>query len=151
MHFKCKETSIQVNNVQEKIDQATVDIEKLKTENNNLYHIIEKISPQRKFEDKGKPFLEVGKRQQSSKLQTLATRVEQALWFSESFGLHLDSVKVADDSGEVHRLPLESEKRLKSYTKLSEKDQEDVQHVQFLMDKFCIGEAAYHELTSRRR
>ena len=59
------------------------DIEKLKTENNNLFKIIERISPQKRFEDKGKTFLEVEKRQQERKLQTLATRVEQALWFSQ--------------------------------------------------------------------
>ena len=72
---------------------------KLKTENEKLHNIIEKISPQRRFENKGKTFLDVGKEQQERKLQTLPTRVEQALWFSESFGLRLDGVKLVDDSG----------------------------------------------------
>jgi hypothetical protein len=63
-----------VSQSQIKIDKATIDIDKLKRENDKLYNIIEKISPQRKFEDKGKSFLEVGKRQQDRKLQTLATK-----------------------------------------------------------------------------
>jgi hypothetical protein len=147
LSIKYKEASAQVNQIQRKIEKAAVDIDKLKRENNNLYHIIEKISPQRRFEDKGKTFLEVGKRQQERKLHTLATRVEQALWFCESFGLKLDSVKVVDDSGKAHRLPLRSENGLKCYTGLSSEEQQDIQQVQFLMDKFCIGEAAYHELT----
>jgi hypothetical protein len=70
-----------VSQSQIKIDKATIDIDKLKRENDKLYNIIEKISPQRKFEDKGKSFLEVGKRQQDRKLQTLATRA------SKHFGL----------------------------------------------------------------
>ena len=147
LNIKCQEASAQVHQAQKVIEKATVDIEKLKTENNNLFQIIEKISPQKRFEDKGKTFLEVGKRQQERKLQTLATRVEQALWFSESFGLHLDSVKVVDDSGKAHRLPLGSEKSLKGYAQLSDEEQQDIQQVQYLLDKFCIGEAAYHELT----
>ena len=147
LSIKCKETSTQVGQIQKKIDKATVDIDKLKTENNKLYNVIEKNSPQRRFEDKGKTFVEVGKRQQERKLQTLATRVEQALWFSESFVLRLDRVKLVDDSGQAHSLSFSSEKRLKSYKELPGNEQQDIQQVLFIMDKFCIGEAAYHELT----
>ncbi|CAB3995786.1 Hypothetical predicted protein [Paramuricea clavata] len=148
LSVKCKEASTQVGQIQKKIDKATVDIDKLKTENNKLYNVIEKISPQRRFEDKGKTFVEVGKRQQERKLQTLATRVEQALWFSESFGLRLDRVKLVDDSGQAHSLSFSSEKRLKSYKELPGDEQQDIQQVLFIIYyEFCIGEAAYHKLT----
>ena len=40
-----------------------------------------------------------------------------------------------------------SEKGSRLYKNLSEKEKEDIQQVLFIMDKFCIGEAAYHELT----
>ena len=146
LDIKCKEASALVSQSQIKIDKATIDINKLKRENDKLYDIIAKISPQRKFEDKGKSFLEVGKRQQDRKLQTLATRVEQALWFSESFGLKLNSVKTIDDSGKAHCLSFE-EKGLKNYTELPTDEKQDIQQVLYIMDKFCIGEAAYHELT----
>ena len=112
-----------------------------------MYSVIEKISPQRRFENQGKTFLEVGKHQQERKLQTLTTRVEQALWFSESFGLHLDSVKLVDDSGKDHCLSIRSEKASKSYNELPNEEQQDIRQVLFIMDKFCIGEAAYHEIT----
>ena len=147
LSIKCKEASTLVGKFQKKIDKATIDIDKLKSENTKLYSVIEKLSPQRRFENQGKTFLEVGKRQQERKLQTLATRVEQALWFSESFGLHLDSVKLVDDSGKDHCLSIRSEKASKSYNELPNEEQEDIQQVLFIMDKFCIGEAAYHELT----
>jgi hypothetical protein len=110
LDIKCKEASALVSQSQIKIDKATIDIDRLKRENDKLYDIIEKISPQRKF-------LEVGKRQQDRKLQTLATRVKQALWFSESFGLKLNSVKMIDDSGKAHCLSFE-EKGLKNYMEL---------------------------------
>ena len=91
--------------------------------------------------------MDVGKRQQERNLRTLATRVEQALWFSESFGLCLNNIKLVDDSGRDHILMLGSEKGLKSYKDLPDEDQQDIQQVLYIMDKFCIGEAAYHELT----
>ena len=145
--IKHNEATTLVGQVKRKFEKVAVDIDKLKTENEKLYNIIEKISPQRRFENKGKTFLEVGKRQQERKLQTLATRVEQALWFSESFGLRLDGVKLVDDSGKDHFLSIGSEEGLKSYKELPDEDQQDIQQVLFVMDKFCIGEAAYHELT----
>ncbi len=147
LSIKCSESSTLIGQIQTKIDKASVDIHKLKTENNTLYNVIEKISPQRRFENKGKTFLEVGKRQQERQLQTLTTRVEQALWFSESFGLCLDSVKLVDDSGKAHCLSFASERGLKSYKELPDGERQDIQQVLFIMDKFCIGEAAYHELT----
>ena len=147
LSIKYKEAATLIGQVKRKVDKATVDIDKLKTENEKLYNVIVKISPERRFEDKGKTFLEVGKRQQECKLQALATRFEQALWFSESFGLRLDSVKLVDDSGKNHFLSIGSEKGLKSYKELPDEDQQDIQQVLFVMDKFCIGVAAYHELT----
>lgn len=75
-----------------------------------------------------------------------AARIEQALWFSESFGLHLDSVNLISDSGKPHSISF-GEKGLKSYKELPNVDQENIQQVLHVMNKFCIGEAAYHELT----
>ena len=89
----------------------------------------------------------MGKRPQECQLQTLTTRIEQALWFNEPFGLCLDSVKLVDDSGKAHCLSFASERRSKSYKELPDEEQQDIQQVLFIMDTFCIGEAAYHKLT----
>ncbi|CAB4007697.1 Hypothetical predicted protein [Paramuricea clavata] len=128
------------------IDKAKVDIDKLKQENENLYNVIEKISPQRNFEDKGKCITEVGKRQQERKLKTLETRVEQALWFSESFGLKLDTVKLVDHLGNPYSLSF-GEKGRKSYKDLPTEEQQKIQETLHIMDKFCISDASYHELS----
>ena len=137
LSIKYKEATTLVGQIKRQFDKAAVDIGKLKTENSQLYDIIKKISPQRRFEDKGKMFLEVGKRQQERKLQTLATRVEQALLFSESFG------RLRKKSHSVDWI----KKGTEILQGLQDEDQQDIQQVLFVMDKFCIGEAAYHELT----
>ena len=146
LELKYKETSVLVTQAQSKISKVTVDITKLKEESSNLYNIIEKLSAQREFENQGKTVLEVGKRQQDRKLKTLQTRIDQALWFSESFGLHLDTVKLVDDSGSTRTISF-GNKSLKSYKNLPTEDKEKIQQVLYIMDTFCIGEASYHELT----
>ena len=52
-----------------------------------------------------------------------------------------------DEFGKIRWLSIGSEKGSRSYKDLPEKEKEDIQQVLFIMDKFCIGEAAYHELT----
>jgi hypothetical protein len=77
---KCKEASTLVGKFQKKIDKATevlLTLTNLNRRTPKLYSVIEKLSPQRRFENQGKTFLEVGKRQQERKLQTLATRVNE--------------------------------------------------------------------------
>ena len=58
----------------------------------------------------------------------------------------MDTVKLVDDSGGTHTLSF-NEKGLKSYKNLPTEDKQKVQQVLHIMDKFCIGEASYHELT----
>ena len=139
---KFKEASTHISQIEGKFNKARVGIKNLRTKNIELFNIIEKIFPQRRFENTGKPFLDVGKRQQNRQLQTLSTRIEQALWLSNSFGLQLESVNLADSCGEAHFLTFGKE-GLKSYKEPSADEQENVRQVLFIMDKFCIGEAAY--------
>ena len=56
------------------------------------------------------------------------------------------SVDFIDEEGTSRRLSY-SEKAKKSYKDLSAQDQEKVKSVLYILDKFCIGDAAYHELT----
>ena len=47
LDIKCKEASALVSQSQIKIDKATIDVDKLKRENDKLYDIIERNSPKR--------------------------------------------------------------------------------------------------------
>ena len=52
----------------------------------------------------GRPIHEVGKRQGNRKRKEVKTRAAMALWFLESFGLTLESVKVKDKDGKATEL-----------------------------------------------
>ena len=74
--------------------------------------------------------------------------MEQALWFSQTFGLQLSSVTFEDGSGRSHEIDYENQDGRKTpYNDLSKEEKEKVQQVLFLMDSFCVSEAAYHEFT----
>ena len=74
--------------------------------------------------------------------------MEQALWFSQTFGFQLRSVTFKDGSGRSHEIDYENQDGRKTpYNNLSKEEKEKVQQVLFLMDSFYVSEAAYHELT----
>ena len=52
---------------------------------------------------------------------------------------------INSDSGKPHSISFE-EKGLKSCKEIPNEEHENIQQVLHIMDKFCIGEAAYHEL-----
>ena len=54
-----------------------------------------------------------------------------------------------DEKGNSHSLEYGSQNH-KSFKDLPEQEQEKVQRILFITDKFCIGESAYHELTMVR-
>ena len=132
----------------EKLVKANADIAKIERENVHLWAYFDKISEQRGFVNCGKHISEVKERQQRRKIKELKSYVEKALWFAETFGLHLNSVKFRDEAGMSHTIEYNTDvERKKAYQDLSEDDKDKVQQVLFITDTFCIGEAAYHELT----
>ena len=103
----------------------------------------------------GKSFSQLKERQQRRKIRELKTYVEQALWFAETFGLKLSSVGFKDSGGVLHTIDYQAEEKRKSYKDLSEEEKDFpskkrktslLKQVLNINDKFCIGEAAYHEL-----
>lgn len=88
----------------------------------------------------GKKFLQVGPKQRGRKLWP---KIQFALWFSESFGLKLSQVKLSDDKGGTHLLTWENE----SFETLQEEDNNKLEQILFLLDKFCVGDEVYHERT----
>lgn len=130
----------------ENLAKADEEIERLKNENQNLHRYIEELGQDLGFSNSGKKFTETGDRQQRRKLKELKTNVEKALWFAKTFGLDLQTVSFLDENGASHTLSYSgSEKR--GYKDLPEEEQQKVRNILFILDKFCIGEAAYHELT----
>ena len=77
-----------------------------------------KIADQEGFVNSGKTFSDLRERQQRRKIRELKTYVEQALWFTEKFGLKLSSVEFKDSDGVLHDINYE-EKMNKSFKDLS--------------------------------
>lgn len=94
----------------------------------------------------GRPIHEVCKRQGNRKIKEVKTRAAMALWFLESFGLTLDSVKVKDKDGKVTELDYGTYNGT-SFQNLSQEGQDTVRSLLYIMDKFCVGDAAYHEVS----
>lgn len=117
------------------VTTAGPEIQDLKIlQNQNLQNYIEALGQDLDFPNNGGKRSEVGERQQRRKKTQLKTNVERALWF--------------DHKGLVpnHTMTY-SEKVRRSYKNLTEADQQKVRNVLFILDKFCIGDEAYHELS----
>ncbi|CAB4007100.1 Hypothetical predicted protein [Paramuricea clavata] len=72
--------------------------------NEVLKQYIEKMAIPDNCENTGKYIADVGKRQQHRKIKELKTQVERTLWFANTYGLHLESLKLSDNSGAEYEL-----------------------------------------------
>lgn len=128
------------------LDESSDKIEKLAEENQELHSYINKLGQHLEFRNSSKKIGEVGERQQRRQIRKVKTRIEKALWFAKTFGLDLQSVTLSDDMGGSHTMAY-TEKEKRSYKDLLEEEQKKVKSILYLLDKFCIGDNSYHELT----
>lgn len=130
----------------EDMDTVNVEIDRLRNENQKLHSYIENLGQELTFKNNGGTVTEIGKRHQRRKLKELKSNVERALWFANTFGLQLRDIDFVDQKGTSHKMSFAENEKC-SYKDLHEDDQQKVKNILFVLDKFCIGEAAYHELT----
>ena len=134
------------------IQEKDKTIENLQTMNENLSIYVSNLE---NLAYKGKDISEVSKK--SRTLKSFLSRAQSALWFATSFGLEVKSITVRETkTGESHtatdgktpEAPACQEKRQTSgFEALSIEDKSNVEKVLFLLDKFCVGDSFYHELT----
>ena len=132
--------------VEDNLDVSCIMIDNLEKENKHLFDYISRLGQNLDFNNSSGKVSEVGERQQRRKIKELKTKVERALWFAETLGLELDTVSFTDDKGGKHAISY-SDKEKRTFKDLNEEDQNKVKNVLFVLDKFCIGDAAYHEMT----
>ncbi|KAL9953247.1 hypothetical protein ACROYT_G040633 [Oculina patagonica] len=101
------------------------------------------------LKNKSRPISEVGNRQERRKLKEVKTKAKKALWFLESFGLSLGSIKVKDKDSKESDLRYDgSDSGSKtSFHNLTEKDKDTVRALLYIIDKCCAGNASYNELS----
>ena len=94
-------------------------------------------------------------------LKTFLSRANMALWFASSFGLELETLKVKEnETGQVHTVNFQQENsirepassinesdRASTFSTLLEEEKKRVEQILFLLDKFCVGDNFYHELS----
>ena len=154
---KWKQTCVNLNEDVEKLyhemeiamkekDQEIVYLQSKKEE---LLQYIDLLEKSQHLQYKGKDISEVKNKYRT--LTTFLSRAKTALWFSKSFGLELESIIVKENkTGIVHNLDADTtDPTLGSngFNALSESDKEKVEKVLFLLDKFCVGDVFYHEMT----
>ena len=143
---------------QEKLYLEMVSAVEEKNEENNhlnkvnkeLLDYVDRLEQKNNFENQGKDVANVAKK--SRTLNTFMSQAKLAVWFMESFGLELTELKAREQlTGTVHCLSIDDKHTpadgMKGFESLSSHDQAKVEQVLFLLDKFCVGDSFYHELT----
>lgn len=152
------ELILEKQKLQEQQKAHNIEIETLANENKELKCYIEYLESLKEnhacnvcseeLKNSGKSLSEVGKRQKIRKMKLLATRAERALWFVESFGVKLQSLSLVDKDGQPKQINFAECKNKKSrFSELSQEDQDKIRGVLFIMDRFCVSDAAYHEFS----
>ena len=130
-----------------KLECVTKGYQEELNKNEALKQYIEKMGIPDNCENTGKCIADVGKRQQHRKIKELKTQVERTLWFANTYGLHLESLKLSDNSGAEYELEFTDGGTKNCYKDLPEAEKQKIKEVVLIQDKFCVGEAAYHELS----
>lgn len=102
-------------------------------------------------ENAGKPIEEVGRRQARRKILTFTTYTKKALWFAESFGLIPETLHLRKAvSGSPVKVPVNEPLPAASHSANPSKtaDYEKILQVLYIVDRFCVSDEAYHELSS---
>ena len=118
------------------------EITSLQQQNRELLDYIECLEKNESLQNKGKDISEV--KNKSRSLKTFLDRAQTALWCSNSFGLSIQGIQVKEQkTGQTHHLELQKN----TGSSLSDEDKTKIEQVLFLLDKFCVGDSFYHELT----
>ena len=164
---KWKENFKDLENESKKLfDEMTKELEKkdeiiddLSAANQELKSYIDCLTKSERIAYKGKDISVVKKK--SRTLKCFLSRARTALWFAQSFGLDITSINVTEAStGIVHSVsmsecsenvaddPTTSTSGNKyGFNALSQSDKEKVEEILFILDKFCVNDEFYHEVS----
>ncbi|KAJ7375861.1 hypothetical protein OS493_038391 [Desmophyllum pertusum] len=156
LEIRCGELLQELESAEYRMQDLENESEKAVQENKQLSEYLDFLEDvmictncSEKLKNHGRPIHEVSKRQGNRKIKEVKTNAAKALWFLESFGLTLDSVKVTDKDGKITDLDYGTDDRCSkaSFHNLSQEGQDTVSSLLYIMDNFCVGDAAYHEVS----
>ena len=80
----------------------------------------------------------------------MKTKAERALWFLNSYGVTVNTISVEDCNGErIDINPGMGDQNVSKYEALPEMEKTKIKEVLYIMDRFCVGDAAYHALSEK--
>ena len=80
-------------------------------------------------------------------MKKLETEAQKALWFSKTFGLTPKCLTFSSNEGKDFSVNFQEKNQSSDFYSMSPEQQDKIRKLVFLMDRFCISDAAYHELT----
>ena len=100
----------------------------------------------------GKEIADLSRSQKSRRLKELKSRAQHALYLMELFGLEITALSVKDKCKSSYVFDFAGETQAQgetpsSYTNLSDDKRAKVEEVLFLLDRFCVGDDFYQQLT----
>lgn len=133
------------------INRMGKELCQLQNTNNQLQEYIKCLEKDEGFSYNGKKISETKNRQRT--LKAFLTRAETALWFSQAFGLHVESLRVKEaDTGKTYEVNVETKAQKSGecsnpVTNINDSDMEKVEQILYLLDKFCVSDEFYHEFS----
>ena len=123
------------------------EIAKLKEKNQALINHIEDLEGRLgEVGCTGKKLGDLGPRKRSRKLEERKSRAKVKLWFVKSYGFELNCLKGVD-TNQGNQYTIELDKEYSSIANTEKEEDDKLEQVLYLLDKFCASDELYHELT----
>ncbi|KAJ7327833.1 hypothetical protein OS493_026112 [Desmophyllum pertusum] len=135
------------DNMKNEINKLGEEITDLKQVNKDLAEYVETLERKESLKCQGRKLDQLSPKQVGRKLKLLQNKAQCALWFCKSYGLELKNIEIEDQNGHSHKLDYCGMTSSGNYENLSQNEKNKIDQVLFLMDKFCMGDDVYHELT----
>lgn len=126
-----------------KIEENTqIQIDKLRDKNIELFNYIKILEKRQVSRSKNSDFDSLSRVERKKTVKELHTKAEKALWFAECYGLIPDSVRFKSSKfNEAIKIDL-----AQTPPQLDVTDKQKMKKLLYIMDRFCISDATYHEL-----
>lgn len=129
------------NEMRETVKATEENFREIEENNKELSEYIQNLEKKTGFLCLGKTIDQLGKRQQSRRLKELKEKSEIALWFLESHRLKLSFLEVQEAAtSETHTMEFGQLSR-------NDADQENLETLLYLLDKFCATDELYLSLS----
>lgn len=146
---RCRDLFKQITTENEQtivISEQNLDIFALQQRNSYLAERIAKLEEHLPNYKDEKRFEELTPKTRFRTLKKLESDAQRALWFLNTFGLTPKCMTLTSAKGKDISLDFK-EKECCDFSSMSPEDQDKIRKLVFLMDRFCVSDAAYHELT----